>query len=72
MPSRFWYIWNSEYRAGYYKYLKISIRALMKNSEMLKFILGYFKTKKMCNYAVKKLFFAVRYVPDKCEIKKNV
>ena len=44
----------------------------MKNSEMLKFILGYFKTKKMCNYAVKKLFFAVRYVLDKCEIKKNV
>ena len=44
----------------------------MKNSEMLKFILGYFKTKTMCNYAVKKLFFVVRYVPDKYEIKKSV
>ena len=43
----------------------------MKNSEMLKFILGYFKTKKMCNYAVKKIFFAVRYVPDKYEIKNK-
>ena len=38
---------------------------------MLKFILGYFKTKKMCNYAVKKIFFAVRYVPDKYEIKNK-
>ena len=39
------------------KSLKISIGAVLKNSEMLKFVLDYLKTKTMCNYAVKKLPF---------------
>ena len=36
----------------------------MKNLEMLKFVPDQLKTKKMCKYAVKKLRFVIRYVPD--------
>ena len=38
-----------------YKSLNISIGTVMNNPEMLKFVLGHLKTKKMCNHAVKKL-----------------
>ena len=47
-----------------YKSLNISIGKVMKNSEMLKFVPDHFKTKKMCKYAVKKVTYLVRYVPD--------
>ena len=33
----------------------IYIGTIIKNPEMLRFILDYLKTKKVCNYAVKKL-----------------
>ena len=37
-----------------YKSLNISIRTVMKNPEMLKFVLDHLKTKKMCKHAGKK------------------
>ena len=37
-----------------YKYLNINIGTVMKNPEMLKFVPGHLKTKKMCKHAVKK------------------
>ena len=35
------------------KSLKISIGTVMKNPEMLKFVLDHLKTKKMCKHGVK-------------------
>ena len=48
-----------------YRSLNISIRAVMKNPETLKFVPDHLKTKKICKHAVKKLPFLVRYAPDK-------
>ena len=48
-----------------YKPLKISIGAIIKNSEMLKFVSDHRKTKKMCKNAVKKLPFVIINVPDR-------
>ena len=46
----------------------------MKNPEMLKFVPDHHKTKKMCKYAIKKLSYLLRYVPDerlnKCVTKQ--
>ena len=47
-----------------YKSLNINIGKVIKNPEMLKFIPGHLKTKKMCKHAVKKLPYLLRYVPD--------
>ena len=47
-----------------YKSLNINIGTVMKNPEMLKFIPDHFKTKQMCNYAVKKSPYLLRYVPN--------
>ena len=47
-----------------YKSLNISIGTVRKNPEMLKFIPDLLKTKQLCNYAVKKLPFVIRYVLD--------
>ena len=63
---------DSEYSAGNYKSSNISIRAKMKNSEMLNFVPDHLKTKKMCKYAVKKLSFVIRYVLSKYKTKKCV
>ena len=52
------------------KSLNINIKTIMKNPEILKFIPDHFKTKHMCNYAVKKLPFVIRYVPDQYKTKK--
>ena len=42
---------GSEYGAKDYKSPKISIGAIMKNPEMLKFVSDYHKTKTMCKLA---------------------
>ena len=55
-----------EYSADDYTSPKIIIEAVMKNSEMLRFIPDHLKTKKICKHAVKKLPFVIRYVPDSC------
>ena len=47
-----------------FKSVKISIGTGMKNPELLKFVADHLKTKKMCTYAVKKLPFVIRYIPD--------
>ena len=39
---------DSEYSMGIYKSVKISIGTVIKNPEMLKFILDRLKTKKKC------------------------
>ena len=46
-----------------YKPLDIDIGIVTKNPEMLKFVPDHLKTKQMCNYAVKKLPYLLRYVP---------
>ena len=47
-----------------YKLFNINIRTVMKNPEMLKFIPDHLKTEQISNYAVKKLPFTIRYVPE--------
>ena len=47
-----------------YKPLNISIKTVIKNSEMSKFVLDHLKTKTVCAHAVKKLPYLLVYVPD--------
>ena len=42
----------------------------MKNPGMVKFVSDHLRTKQICNYAVKKLSFVLRCVPDWCKTKK--
>ena len=60
---------DSEYSMNIYKSVKISIGAVMRNPKMLKFLI-ILKLKKMCKYAVKKLPFLIRYVPDRCKTRQ--
>ena len=55
---------DSEYNMDIYTSVKISIGAVIRNPEMLKFITEHFKTKTMCKHAAKKSPFVIRYVPD--------
>ena len=55
---------DSEYSADIYTSVKIYIGTVIKNPEILKFVLDHLKTKKMRKHAVKKLPFVIRYVPD--------
>ena len=50
--------------------LNISIRTVMKNLEMLKFVPDHLKTK-MCKHAVKKLPYLLRYVSDQHKTPKK-
>ena len=52
----------SEYSSDNYKFLLISIGAIIKNPEMVRFVLDHLKTKKMCKNVVKKLPFVTKYV----------
>ena len=63
---------DSEHSLGDYKPSKISIKEVMKNPEMLKFVPDHLKTKQIGNHAVKKLRFVIRYVPDQFKTKKPV
>ena len=56
---------DGEYSMDIYKSAKISIRTVMKNPEMLKFVPDHLKTKKMCKHAVEKLPFLITHVPDR-------
>ena len=51
---------DNEYSTGDYKPSKISIGAITKNLQMLKFVPNHLKTKKMCKHAVKKLSLVIR------------
>ena len=55
---------DSEYSTNIHKSLNVSIGTVMRNPEMLKFVPGHLKTKKICKHAVKKLLFLIRYAPD--------
>ena len=56
---------DSVYNMDIYKSGKIIIGTVMRNSEMLKFVANHHKTKKVCEHAIKKLQFVIRYVPDR-------
>ena len=56
---------DSEYSSENNNPLKISIGAIIKNLETLRFVPDHVKTKKMCKHAVKKLLFVIRYVSDR-------
>ena len=56
---------DSEYSSENNNPLKISIGAIIKNLETLRFVPDHVKTKKMSKHAVKKLFFVIRYVSDR-------
>ena len=55
---------DSEYSTNNYRSLQISIGAITKNSEMLRLVPDYLKTKIMWENTIKKLSFLIRYVPD--------
>ena len=55
---------DSEYRKNNYKFLKISVGAIIKNPETQKCVPDDLKTKMMCENAVKKLQLLIGYVPD--------
>ena len=56
---------DSDYSSDNFKTLKISIDAIMKDPEMLKYVPDHLKTKNMWKHAVKKLPFIKKYVPDR-------
>ena len=56
---------DSEYSTGDYKSPKISIGAITRNPEIVKFVSNHFKTKNIRKHAIKKLSFVIRYVPDR-------
>ena len=58
------------YSVGIYKSVKASIGAVMKKTEMLKFVCHHLKVKKMYKHVVKKLSFV--YVSDQHKTQKNV
>ena len=51
---------NSENSPDNYKTLKVELGTIIKNPEILKFVLDHLNTKKVCKKAVKKLLFIVR------------
>ena len=55
---------DTKYITDDYKFRKINIGAVMKKTEILKFIPDHIKIKKMCKHEVKKLPFVTRYVSD--------
>ena len=55
---------DSKYSTDDYRLSEISIGAIAKNAEMLKFIPDHLKTKKVCKHAIKNLPFLIRYVLD--------
>ena len=61
---------DSEYGTDNYNSSKISIGAVIKNPEILKFVPDYLKTKQLCNCAVKKLPFVIRYAPNRYKTLK--
>ena len=50
---------ESENSPDKYKTWKISIRQIIKNPEMVKFVPDHFKTKKVCKNVIKKLSFVI-------------
>ena len=56
---------GSEYSTEDCKPSKINIRAIIRNTEILKFVPDYLKTKKMCKHTVKKFPFLKRYDLDR-------
>ena len=53
-----------------YKSLNINIGTVMKNPQMLKFVLVCLKTIKVCQHAEKKLPCLLRHVPDQYNTQK--
>ena len=51
------------------KTLKVSIRTIINNPEMLWFVPDHLKTEKTGKYAIKKFTFVTKYGPDKFKAK---
>ena len=62
---------NSEYITNIYKFFKISLGAVMRNPEILKFVSDHLKNKKMCKHAYKTLPFVLRHVPDQYKTQQR-
>ena len=62
---------NSEYITKIYKFFKISLGAVMRNPEILKFVSDHLKNKKMCKHAYKTLPFVLRQVPDQYKAQQR-
>ena len=56
--------------AGNRKSSKISIWAIIKQPQTLRFVPRHLKTKKICKHAIKKFPFVIRYVPDRYKAQK--
>ena len=56
---------DSERSPKNYKILEISVEAIIKVEEMLRFVPDHIKTKNMCKNTVKKLPLIIRYIPDR-------
>ena len=52
---------DTEYSRSDHKSSRISIGEVTENLEMLKFVPDHAKTKQICNQAIKKLSFVIRY-----------
>ena len=55
---------ENEHSPDFDEPLKISIGAITKYPEILRFTPYHIKLKKMCKHAAKKMRFVIRYVPD--------
>ena len=63
---------DSKNNQGNFEFLNVSVGTIIGNPEMLWFVPGHFKTKKMSKDVVKKFPFLVKYVPDRYKTKKCV
>ena len=55
-----------------YESLKISIRSIKKNSEMLRFVHDHLKIKNMCQITVKNFSFVIKHVCNHIRLNKCV
>ena len=62
---------DSKYSPENYKSFTMSIVAIIKNTEMLRFAPDHLKTKKMCKAVVKTLPFVIRFVPDQYQTQET-
>ena len=57
---------DSEDSSGDYRSSNMSIGSKIKYLEKLKFVSDNLKAERMCKYAVQKLLFVIKHVPDRC------
>ena len=65
----YYFLSFSLYKMVESKTLKVSIRTIINNPEMLWFVSDHLKTEKTGKYAIKKFTFVTKYGPDKFKAK---